>query len=250
MLFILTAAYCLSTAMAQVETFVAPSTFVASSTIGAHIFQMITPTTQASQVPLTALERFSTDAFNFYAYYTSLDKFTFGDQLIAAQETLSYSAQTSIAAEETSLIQLVYEAYTSLIDEPSSYLSRLHDSASPWPSHLSSSLLSQATGILLGYESLASKDVLSKKPAHGPITPGMSIDIGAKATGAASTGAAPSSAAASSTTATQGAAATTAAAAQKTVTSKAAAAPVATANAQLLMSAAAAAAGVIGAVLL
>ena len=48
--------------------------------------------------------------------------------------------------------------------------------------------MSQATGLLLGYESLASQDVLSKKPSSGPVTPGMSITVGPAVMSASTSG--------------------------------------------------------------
>ena len=64
-------------------------------------------------------------------------------------------------------------------------MSRLHATLASWPQDYSSSIVSQASGLLLGYESIATKDVLSSKPTQGPITPGMSIDVGPGPTGGA-----------------------------------------------------------------
>jgi len=85
--------------------------------------------------------------------------------------------------------------------------------------------MSQASGILLGYESLVSRDVLNMTAAGGSVTPGMSISVAAGTTGATAT-------------------------TQSTATSKADGVPVATANVQLAFSAVAAVAGVVGMVLL
>lgn len=101
-------------------------------------------------------------------------------------------------------------------------------SATPWP--FSSELISHASGILLGYESLVSEDVLNKTASQ--VTPGMSIRVGPAST-------------AVGTTAAAGGQAT------GTSTSKALGVPAATANSHLMYGCgAAAAAGILGMVLL
>ena len=100
--------------------------------------------------------------------------------------------------------------------------------------------MSQATGILLGYESLVSQDVLSKNPSSGPVTPGMSIAVGPAVTSA--------SAANSGAGATQASQGTGTAA--STSSSKAAGVPVVTASPMLMVNAAAAAVGMLGVALM
>lgn len=91
--------------------------------------------------------------------------------------------------------------------------------------------MSQASGILLGYESIVSQDLLHKKDIPS-VTPGISIDVdGGQTTGAGATGA--------------GATATSSGP-QSTGTSKAMGIPAATGNPQLVIAAAAAAAGFFG----
>lgn len=106
--------------------------------------------------------------------------------------------------------------------------------------------MSQATAILLGYESIATVDVLGKKATQAPVTPGMSIDVGPTQTAAA----AGTSSASSASGGTSGTSASAGSGGTTSTSSKGAAVPLATGNAQLLVSAAAAAAGVIGVVLL
>lgn len=113
------------------------------------------------------------------------------------------------------------------MDDPTAYLSRLGASASPWP--FSSTLMSQASGLLLGYESIVSRDLLNATASQATVTPGMSISVGPAA---ATTG----------TTATiKG---------QATSTSKAVGVPAATGNPQLVFGAAAAVAGMLGMIML
>ena len=98
--------------------------------------------------------------------------------------------------------------------------------------------MSQATGILLGYESFVSQDVLSKNATFGPITPGMSIAVGPAVTSAP--------AASSRMGATQASQASQGVAtAASTSPSKAAGVPVMTASPMLMISAVVAAVGVL-----
>ena len=90
--------------------------------------------------------------------------------------------------------------------------------------------MSQASGILLGYESIVSRDVLSKNSSSGPITPGMSIAAGPAATSASATNSAVGAASTSS--------------------SRAAGVPMVTSSPLLLINAAAAAVGVLGVALM
>ena len=100
--------------------------------------------------------------------------------------------------------------------------------------------MSQATGILRGYESLVSQDVLSKNSSTGPITPGGSDAMGSAVTNA--------SAASSGMAATQASQGTGTAA--STSSSKAAGVPVVTASPLLMINAAAAAVGLLGVALM
>ena len=100
--------------------------------------------------------------------------------------------------------------------------------------------MSQVTGILLGYESLVSQDVLSKNSSSGPITPGMSIAVGPAATGASTTDSGVGATQASQGTGT----------AASTSTSKAAGVPAVTASPLLVINAVAAGAALIGVALM
>ena len=91
--------------------------------------------------------------------------------------------------------------------------------------------MSQATGILLGYESLVTTDVLGMNATQAPVTPGMSINVAPAVTGGGPVGS-------GVTQASQGTGTTS--------TSKAAGIPTAHANAQVMINAAAAAVGVLG----
>ncbi|MCJ1396246.1 hypothetical protein MMC18_009135 [Xylographa bjoerkii] len=213
----------------------APSVFINPSESDLGILQLVTPTTHANQVPLTALDALQTDIEQFYISYTQIDPFDFGYALGLALQSPSPGLNTLDAGEDR-LIQIYADGVTSLLDNPTSYLSRLHVSASPWPSAFSSSLMSQATGILLGYESLVSQDVLSKNSSSGPVTPGMIIAVGPAMT---STSAASSAMGATQASQGMGTAATTS-------PSKAAGVPVVTASPLLLINAAAVAMGVFG----
>ena len=182
------------------------------------------------------LATLSGDAFSFYTSYTQIDPFDFQSALVFAINSQPASARATLVAKEASLIGVYLDAETSLLNNPTSYLSRLHASASPYPAGFSSSLMSQATGILLGYESLVSQDVLSKNPSSGPITPGMSIAGGPAATSASATD--------------SGIGATQASQGMSTSSSKAAGVPMVTSSPLLMINAAAAAVGVLGVALM
>ena len=187
---------------------ISSTAFVDSSLTGVGILQLITPTAQASQVPLTAvslalhvealysenanqflqIESLSGDAIDFYTSYTQIDKFDFESGLVSAIQAVPLASQQALAGAEGRLISLYGDMPTSLLDDPVSCISRLHDSASLYPQDFSSSLLSQASGVLLGYESIATRDVLSATPTQASVTPGMSIDVGAAQTGGAAGG--------------------------------------------------------------
>ncbi|KAI9821324.1 MAG: hypothetical protein M1827_004060 [Pycnora praestabilis] len=196
------------------------------------ILQMVTPTTHAAQVDPTVLIDLSTDAENFYTAYTQVDSFNFEAALVLAVASQPQGVEMTLIADESRLIDIYLDMETSLLDQPSSYMSRLHESASLYPASFSSPLMSQASGVLLGYESLVSQDVLSVSQTQGPITPGMSIKVGPAATSS------PTSSSATETS--------KASAAGSTSTSKGAAAPAASANSQMIFNAAAAAVGVLG----
>ena len=148
------------------------------------------------------------------------------------------AVQVSLEGPVERLATLYFiQAEQSILDDPSSYLSRLHESASPFPNSFSSSLASQVSAILTGYESLASKEVLSKSPSYGPVTPGISINVGAAPTAAGSAGAGGNGGGGT--------------AGGPTATSKGGAAPaVGTAGPMLVFNAAVGAAGVVGLALL
>ncbi|MCJ1377289.1 hypothetical protein MMC17_000381 [Xylographa soralifera] len=220
---------------------IAQSDLVDTSASDIGILQLVTPTTHANQVAITALAALSTDAYNFYTSYTQIDTFNFQSaQLLVIESLPAASAAALNAAGGYSLDGIYYEAEFSLLDNPTFYLSRLHASASPWPSAFSASVMSQASGILLGYESLVSQDVLSKTSSSGPVIPGMSITVGPSVT---STPAASSGMVATQASQGTGTVASTSA-------SKAAGVPVVTASPLLLINAAAAAVGVIGVALM
>ena len=100
--------------------------------------------------------------------------------------------------------------------------------------------MSQATGILLGYESLVSQDVLSKNSSSGPVTPGVSIAVGPAVTSASTTGSGMGATQASQGTGT----------AASTSLSKAAGVPAVTASPLLVVNAVAAGVALLGAALM
>lgn len=184
---------------------------------------------------LRQLVTLSADAYSFFTSYTEVDSFNFQSAQYLAIASAGPNA-VQLAADAGPLDTLyIAQAYTSLLDNPTALLTRLHASASPWP--FSSALMSQMSGILLGYESLVSRDLLNATNVP-TIEPGVSISVGP---GAALTGA--------TATATSGMARTTVAT-QSTATLKAMGIPAATGNPQLLIAAAAAAAGVLGVIVL
>ncbi|MCJ1252145.1 hypothetical protein MMC30_009383 [Trapelia coarctata] len=198
---------------------------IISTTSDLGILQLVTPTTHASLVPATALAALSADAFSFCSSYIDIDTFNIGSAIgtaIASVATIPH-AGVSLVAQEHILLTVYFDATTSLLNKPTEYLTRLSSAASPWP--FSSALMSQASGILLGYESLVSRDVLNLTPTGPSITPGISISVATGATGATAT-------------------------TQSTASSKAGGVPAATANVQLAFTAVVAAAGVVGMVVL
>ena len=173
-----------------------------------------------------------------------IDSFNFQSALVLAQYSQPPGALATLVAGDGILLNLYADARTSLLNKPSSYLSRLHAAVTPYPFPFSSSVMSQATGFLLGYQSLVSQDVLGVKPTQGPITPGMSINIGPAATGgpASPSGTVGVAQASKSTGATL--------AAGSTSSSKGAGMPAASANPQMIVNAAAAAMLVLGAAIM
>lgn len=133
----------------------------------------------------------------------------------------------SLAMGVPVLATMNVQARTSLLDDPTAYLSRLSATASLWP--FSSAIMSQASGLLLGYESIVSRDLLNATASLATVTPGMSMSGGPAA----------------ATTGT-----TAAIAGQATSTSKAVGVPAATGNPQLVFVAAAAVAGMLGMIML
>ena len=134
------------------------------------------------------LDALTTDALTFYNAYTQVDRFDYVPALSQALQSEPSSALESlIVGPNSRLASSYFELEFSLLENPTSYLSRLHDSASPFPSAFSSSLASQASGILLSYESLVSQDILSVSPSSGPITPGVKISLRPAMTAATST---------------------------------------------------------------
>ncbi len=101
--------------------------------------------------------------------------------------------------------------------------------------------MSQASGLLLGYESIVSRDLLNATVSQATVTPGMSISVGraAATTGTTAT-------ITGRISGTPGATAAT----QATSTSKAIGVPAATGNPQLVFGAAAAVAGMLGMIML
>ncbi|MCJ1484243.1 hypothetical protein MMC06_004411 [Schaereria dolodes] len=203
------------------------------------IFQLVTPTTHRNQVPASALSAFEHDASAFYQSYTSADPFVFMSALVSIDNSPPPSFSTSVLVDHLSLQNAYSFDNQYLLQNPTSYLSKLQATASPWPSAFSSSIMSHASGILLGYESLVSKDVLSLTPSFGPVTPGMSAPASAAITTA--------SAAATKATAASG---TSPSSPPSPSTSKAAAAPIMIASPLLIVNAAAVAAGMLGVVYL
>ncbi|MCJ1287204.1 hypothetical protein MMC26_006552 [Xylographa opegraphella] len=218
----------------------AQSDLVDSSASDLGILQLVTPTTHANQVAITALATLTTDAFSFYKAYTQVDTFQFISAQILAIESLPPSSKAILNAGEFNLDEIYYDGPTSLLSNPTSYLSRLHASVSAWPADFSASVMSQASGLLLGYESLVSQDVLSKNSSSGPVTPGMSLSTGPAMTSAFATGAGMG---ATQTAQGSGPAATSS-------PFKAAGVPMVTASPLLLINAAAVAAGVVAVALL
>ncbi|MCJ1417212.1 hypothetical protein MMC32_003554 [Xylographa parallela] len=218
----------------------AQSDVVDASASDIGILQLVTPTTHANQVAVTALATLSEDAINFYLSYTQLDTFDFQSAQLLAIESIPPTSAAILNAGGYSLDVIYGDADTSLLNNPTQYLSRLHASVSPWPSAFSAAVMSQASGILLGYESLVSQDVLSKNSSSGPVTPGMSISMGPAMTTASAT-----SAGMGATQASQGMGT-----AASPSASKAAGVPMVTASPLLLINAAAAAMGVLGVALM
>lgn len=145
----------------------------------------------------------------------------------------------SLNADALVLDTVYFHGSTSLMDEPSAYLSRLSAAATPWP--FSSAMVSQASGLLLGYKSLVSRDLLNVTASQAKVTPGMSINVA----GAAAT---------TKMTATGNGQATGNAQpsgnAQPASPSKAVGVPAVTGNPQLIFGAAAAVAGMLGVIML
>ena len=142
-------------------------------------------------------------------------------------------ATPTLVAGDDRIISIWADGLTSLLNDPTAYISRLQASASPYPSTFSSSLVSQASGLLLGFESLVTQDILSMNATQAPVTPGMSISVGPA--GPVGSG---------MSQASQGTG--TMMPPGSTSTSKAAGMPRASANAQVMINAAAAAVGVLG----
>ena len=148
------------------------------------------------------LASYQEDAYSFYTSFTQVDPFDFSSQIAMAVQHQPLASEKAMLAAGPQFINVWAGGITSLIDDPAPYLSRLHESASIWPASLSSSLLSQASALLTGYESIATKDILSQSPAFGPVTPGFKIDLGPAPTAAAGSqqsGAKPSTPTASAT---------------------------------------------------
>lgn len=187
---------------------------------------------------------FSDDCLSFYKSYIYADTFNFGDVI---PEIVATATQTSVMTAELYNLDVAYFAgVTSLADNPTAYMKSLAASAAFWPETFSSALMSQATGLLLGYESIVSKDFLGVTPSPS-ITPGRSISAsGAVAT---STTAVVASNGQTSTAAVQPSA-SSAGSGQASASSAGAGAALASASPELIMSAAAAAAGVVGMILL
>jgi hypothetical protein len=178
---------------------------------------------------LCQLQTLSLDAYDFYTSYTDIDTFD-----LASAQALAISAAGPSAvklAADAGRLDKIYLAQlqTSLLNDPKAFLSRLQASASPWP--FSSTVMSQASGVLLGYESLVSRDLLNAKNVPST-TPGISIDV--------SPGAAATRATTPAADGTAGAAGFT------TTSSKAVGIPAATGNPPLMIAVAAAAAGMLG----
>ena len=200
-------------------------------------------TNSTSSLTGIKLEQLSADVYDFSTGYIDDDSFNF----LTAQDEAVYSqalkhnniADPSFVNQGIVLGNVYAQGATSLLENPTAWLARLSASATPFP--YSSSLMSQASGLLLGYKSLVSQDILSVTASIPAVTPGVSVKV------------APASTAAGATTATRGqttSATGAAATAQSTSTLKALGVPVATANAQLIYAGVAAAAGIFGIALL
>lgn len=151
---------------------------------------------------------------DFYQSYTDIDTFNF----VSAQ-VQAINKDPKLAADINRLDRIYFEGEQSLLDDPKAYLSRLQSSASPWPKAFSKDILSQANGVLLGYKSIVSVDLLNAKDVP-TVTPGIRV--------------------------TEGAGGVEAPAATGSAASKAMGMPAATGNPQLVIAAAAAAAGMLG----
>ena len=223
----------------------------ATSTISdLGILQLMTPTMHASQFPESAvricpfnthvvsanpslpqLASLSLDAMTFHTSYIEVDTFNYGAALILAVGSTAKTpgVYATLAANQAVLDPLYFQGQSSLLQNPTAYLGRLASAASPWP--FSSTIMSQASGVLLGYESLVSRDLLNATASQAQVTPGMSISV--------------SPAAATATTGSNGMMG-----GQATSTSKAVGVPAATGNPQLVFGAAAAVAGMLGVIML
>lgn len=181
----------------------------------------------------------------FYQSYIYADTFNFGDVIPAIVAT---ATQTSVVTAQLYSLDIAYFAgVTSLADNPTAYMKSLAASAAFWPETFSSALMSQATGLLLGYESIVSKDFLGVTPSPS-ITPGMGITVsGAVAT---STTAMVVTSNGQTSTAAVKSTASSAGSGQAGASSAGAGVALASASPELIVSAAAAAAGVVGMILL
>ena len=177
------------------------------------------------------------------------------DQISSAISAAPASSQVALKGASTDFESLYLDAITALWDTPSQYLSQIQANASSYGSSLSSGVLSQMSNLLIGYESLATLDILSSQPSQSPVTPGPGIGGGspptvtAAASGSASagtgmSGVAPLTSAPKSTIAPSN----TAVAPSSSSSHAAAAAP--TADLKLIVNAVAGAVGIVGLALL
>ena len=162
------------------------------------IFELVTPPVDAGQIPQTTVSRFfnrfcsflradfhmklyqwSSDCMDFHESYVSADTWQWVEAWDSVLlETTDTDFLSTLQAEmANTLFPYVLGTIgvpTSLMVEPTAVLSYLSGNFSGWPATFTSPLLSQATAILLGYESLLSVEILGVKPTAS-ITPGISI---------------------------------------------------------------------------
>ena len=87
------------------------------------------------------------------------------EALTSAVSAAPASSQVALKGASDDFSSLYYDAITSLYNEPSQYISQIQGNASSYGSSFSSEIASQMSNLLLGYESIATLDILSSEPS-------------------------------------------------------------------------------------